>query len=110
MISIEAGAPQPSGAERLAAAAVAILKSQGSPGGRFSSLIPTDADARSRTLQPFAVDQVAPVRVMLFPASALSLKPIAGALVVFLLCIVVGARLVPGLSRRLRPHGRTLAA
>ncbi|MFZ0041393.1 MAG: hypothetical protein WAK93_08805 [Solirubrobacteraceae bacterium] len=106
VVSIEAGAPQPSAAERLATAAVAILKSQGSPGGRFSSLIPTDGDARSRTLQPFAIDQVAPVRVRLFPASTLSLKAIAGALIVFLLWCVLGCRL----ACRLRPRSRALAA
>jgi hypothetical protein len=93
LISIEADAFDRSGAERLATAAVVILKSQGSPGGRFSSLIPTDSGGR--TLQPFVVHQVAPVRVMVFPVSALSLKALVGALFVFLLCCVVGSRLVP---------------
>ncbi len=106
VISIDAVAPQRSGAERLAVAAVAILKSQASPGGRFSSPIRTDADPRSRTLQPFTIHQVAPVRVMLVPASTLSLKPIAGALFVFLLCCVLGSRL----ARRLRPRSPALAA
>ena len=110
VISIEAGAPQRSGAERLATAAVAILKSQASPGGRFSSLIPTDADARSRTLQPFAIDQVAPVRVIVFPGSTLSLKAIAGALSVFLLWCVLGSWIASRLARRLRHRGRALAA
>jgi hypothetical protein len=106
VISIEAAAPQPSSAERLATAAVAVLKSQASPGGRFSSLIPTDADPRQQTLEPFAIDQVAPVRVMLFPASTLSLKAIAGALFVFVLCCVLGSRL----ARRPRPGSRALVA
>ena len=106
VISIEAGAPTPSGAERLAAAAVAILKSQESPGGRFNSSILTDADPLERTMQAFAIDQVAPIQVMLFPASSLSLKAIAAALFVFLLCCVLGCRLV----RRLRPRSRALAA
>jgi len=106
VISIYTVAPQRSGAERLAAAAVAILNSQASPGGRFSSLIPTDADPRRRTLQPFAIHQVAPVRVMLVPASTTSLKPIAAALFVFVLCCVLGSRL----ARRLRPRSRALAA
>lgn len=105
VISIEAGALTSSGAERLANAAVAVLKSQASPGGRFSSLIPTDADPRSRALQPFAIDQVAPVRVMQFPASTQSLKPIATALFVFVLCCILGSRL----ARRVRPRGRALA-
>lgn len=102
VISIEAGAPQPAAAERLATAAVAILKSQASPGGRFSSPIPTDADPRSRTLQPFAIHQVAPVQVKQFQASTLSLKAMAGALFVFLLCCVLGAWLVrrPGSRSR----------
>jgi hypothetical protein len=106
VISVEAGAPQRSSAERLAAAAVTMLKSQGSPGGAFSSSIPTDADPLSRTLQPFAIHQVAPVRVMLFPDSTVSLTAIAGALFVFLLCCVVGTRV----ARRLRPRRHTLAA
>ena len=110
LISIEAAAPESSGAERLATAAVAVLKSQASPGGRFSSLIPTDADPRSRTLQPFAVDQVAPVRVMLFPASTLSLKAVAAALFVFVLCCVVGSRLAGLLGRRHRSSSQAIPA
>jgi hypothetical protein len=105
VISIEAAAPTRSDAERLAAAAVAVLKSQASPGGNFSSAIPTDADPLAETLQPFVIDQVAPLRVMLFPASTVSLKPIAGALLVFLLCCVLGSRL----AGRLRPRSRALA-
>lgn len=104
VISIEAGAPQPSEAQRLAAATVAVLKSQASPGGSFSSPIPTDSDPIARTLQPFGIDQVAPIQVKLFPASTLSLKAIAGALFVFVLCCVLGVQL----ARRLRPR-RALA-
>jgi hypothetical protein len=109
VISIEAGAARRSGAERLAAAAVAFLKSQASPGGRFSSPIRTDADPRSETLQPFTIDQLTPVQVKLFPSSAQSLKPIAGALLVFLMCCAFGGRLA-SLARRLRPPSRALAA
>lgn len=108
VISIEAGASQRSRAERLAAAAVTFLRSQASPGGRFSSAIKTDADPRSHTLQPFAVDQITPVRVKVFPSSGLAMKPIAGALFVFLLCCILGGRLA-SLQRRRRPHGRALA-
>jgi hypothetical protein len=109
VISIEAGASQRSRAERLAAAAVAFLKSQASPGGRFSSPIKTDADPRNETLQPFTVDQITPVQVKVFPSSALAMKPIAGALFVFLLCCVLGGRLA-ALRRRTRTPGRALAA
>lgn len=103
VISIEATAPQSSSAQRLAKAAVAILNLQASPGGRFSSSIPTDADPRRRTLQPFGIARVAPVQVMLVRASTTSLKPVAGALFVFLLCCVLGGRLA-ALARRLRPR------
>ena len=106
VISIEAGASQSSGAKQLAAAAVAILKSQASPGGSFSSSIRTDSDPLSRTLQPFGIDQVAPVEVTVFPASTLSLKAIAGALFVFVLCCVLGSQL----ARRIRPRRRALTA
>jgi len=108
VISIEAAAPRPSGAERLTAVAVAVLKSQASPGGSFSSPIPTDSNPRERTLQPFGIDQVAPVRVMVFPATSSSLKPIAGALFAFALCCVLGGR-VAWLMRRRRPSTQALA-
>lgn len=106
VVSIEAGAPTPAGAERLAAATVAVLKSQASPGGRWSSSILTDADPLDRTFQAFTIDQVAPLRVMVFPAPSTSLKAVAAALFVFVLCCVLGCRLV----RRLRPRSRALAA
>jgi hypothetical protein len=109
VISIEAGASQRSRAERLLAAAVAFLKSQASPGGPFSSPIKTDADPRNHNLQPFAVDQVTPVQVKVFPSSAMAMKPIAGALFVFVLCCVLGGR-GASLRRRLRPRSRALAA
>lgn len=109
VITIEAGASQRSRAEQLLAAAVAFLKSQASSGGRFISPIKTDADPRSHTLQPFTVDQVTPVQVKAFPSSGLAMKPIAGALFVFLLCCVLGGRLA-SLRRRIRSHGRALAA
>jgi hypothetical protein len=106
VISIEAGAPDSSAAERLAAATVAVLKSQASAGGSFVSPIRTDADPLANTLQPFGIDQVAPVQVKVFPASTLSLKAIAGALFVFALCCVLGSQL----ARRIRPRHRPLAA
>jgi hypothetical protein len=106
VISIEAGAPQSSAAERLAAATVAVLKSQASSGGSFISPIRTDSDPLANTLQPFGIDQVAPIQVKLFPASTLSLKAIAGALFVFVLCCVLGSQL----ARRIRPRRRALAA
>ena len=42
---------------------------------------------------------------MQFPASTQSLKPIATALFVFVLCCILGSRL----ARRVRPRGRALA-
>lgn len=110
LISIEAGAPQASEAKRLAAAAVALLKSEGSPGGSFSSPIKTDADPRSETLQPFALNQVAPMQVTVFPASSLSLKAVAGAMFVFLLCCILGSQLARRLPPRKRRAGRLIRA
>ncbi len=68
LISIEAAAPDRAGAVRLAGAAVAVLESQASPRGTFSSPIATGGKDFSR--QPFMVGQVAPVRVELLPALA----------------------------------------
>lgn len=105
VISIEAAAPQAAEAKRLAAAAVAVLASHASPGGRFISPIRTDADPLSETLQPFGIDQVAPIQAKLLPASTLSLKAIVAALFLFLLCTVLGSRL----QGRRRPRPRALA-
>jgi hypothetical protein len=109
VISIEAGAARRSGAQRLAAAAVAFLKSQASPGGRFTSPIRTDADPRSETLQAFTIDQLTPMQTKLFASSPQSLKPIAAALFVFLICCALGGR-IASLARRLRSPGRAIAA
>jgi hypothetical protein len=82
VISIDAAAPDRAGAKRLAAAAVAVLKSQASPGGRYRSRIETDAGS-PKTLQPFVVDQVASVRVELVAGSTLSTKALGAAFLFF---------------------------
>jgi len=105
-ITIEAAAPQASAAERLAMAAVAILKTQASPGGHFTSAIPTDADPLSKTLQPFEIKQVAPTQLKVFHGSTLKRRGVAGALLVFVLCCILGCQV----ARRLPPRRRAVAA
>jgi hypothetical protein len=105
LISIEAAAPHSAGAKRLADAAIAVLESQASPAGRFSSGIPTGGKDYRR--QPFVIEQVAPVRVKLLPATAAPVKAIAGSLAFFLLWCA-GVLLVPRLSRAVRGQRATL--
>lgn len=82
VISIEAAAPDRAGAERLADAAVTVLQSQASPGGRFTSQIATGGKVFAR--QPFVIDEVAPVRVKALPSTALPIKAIGGSFLALL--------------------------
>lgn len=107
VISLEAAAPDRVAAERLADAAVAVLRSWASPGGRFASQIPTNVG--NSTLQPFTVTQVTPVRVKQISSSKLPKKAVAASLLVFL-AWCAGAALVLRLSRRLRLQGQAAPA
>lgn len=101
VISVEAVAPDRAGATRLARAAVAVLDSRASPAGAYTSAIRTDGGALNR-LQPFVVQQVAPVRVKRVVASTVPMKAIAAG--VFILAAwLVGVLLLPRLVRR-RPR------
>jgi hypothetical protein len=107
LISIEAVAPGRAGANRLAEAAVSVLQSQGPTGGRYQSLIATGGGAPPR-LQPFIVQQVAPIRDKPFAASKLSMKQIAAPILILVLWCAIVLRL-PSLRRgsrigRARPH------
>jgi hypothetical protein len=107
VISVEAAAADPAGAKRLAQAAVAVLRSQASAGGSFSSQIATGG--KLLQLQPFLVEQVAPVRVKLVKATALPLKALGASL--FLLVVwSAGVLLLPGAARRARGRRAALAA
>lgn len=107
VISLEAAAPDRPQAVRLADAAVAVLRSWASPGGRFMSQIPTNVG--NPELQPFTVTQVTPMRVKPISSSKLSKKAVGAALLVFLgWC--AGVALASRLYRRLRHVGRVLPA
>jgi hypothetical protein len=97
LISVEAAAPERAGARRLAEAAVAVFESQASPGVAYTSLIRTDGGATPR-LQPFVVQEVAPIQVERVVASQRT-KQIAEAVSVLgLWC--AGVMLLPRLLRR----------
>ena len=108
VITIEALAINPASAQRLAAAAVALLESQASPGGRFVSHVHTGSATGSK-LQPFKVEQVAPIRVKLLSSSSTPSKAIGASGVVFAFW-VAGGLLMPALIRRIRARARMLTA
>jgi hypothetical protein len=93
VISIQAAAPSPSGATRLAQAAVALLEAQASRGGPFKSGIRSNPAVPLR-LQRFVVQVVAPLRVKRVVASAIPIKPI-GAAIFILFASFAGALLLP---------------
>jgi hypothetical protein len=108
VIRLSAAGPHRAGAERLAQAAVALLQSEAPSDSRpFISQVKTDAgDLR---LQPFVVDQIAPVKVRLIASSSLPLKAIGGALF-FLLAWFFAVLLLPRVKRALLPRRRPLPA
>jgi hypothetical protein len=107
VITVEAAAPGPVSAERLAAAAVALLESESSRSGTFSSDVVTGG--RGFKLQPFEVQQVTPTRVRLVSSSSPPLKAIGASILVFALW-VAGGLLIRRLSRRMRARGRLMTA
>lgn len=107
VISIEAAAPNSGTAERLAHAAIAVLESQASRGGHFTSHILTSVNALSR--QPFVVEQVTPLRVKALPSTALPVKAIGASFFVFVVWSA-GVLLVLPLFRRRTSDGRALPA
>jgi hypothetical protein len=107
VITIDTAAPTVAFAERLAQAAVAVLQSQASPGGRLESQVVTDAGVLG--LQRFVVDQVGPVQSKLIVTTSLPLKAIGGSFFVFFMwCFVV--LLLPRLRRAIRVRIRALPA
>jgi hypothetical protein len=103
LVSLEAVAPTASGARRLAAAAVAVLKAHGSAGGRYRSAIYTGAGAN--VLEKFGAAQVAPIRTVVTRTSTgAAMGAVAGFCVLIAWCaaLVVGPRLL----RRGRPVRR----
>ena len=107
VITIAAAAPDPAGARRLAAAAVALLESESQPSGTFSSHIATGVGGFK--FQPFKVQQVAPTRVGLVSSSSRPLKPIAASIVIFALWVACGLAMRRH-RRRIRARGRMLTA
>jgi hypothetical protein len=107
VISIEAAAPDSRGAERLANAAVAVLESQASPGGAFTSQIPTGGNVFRQ--QAMVIGQVAPVRVKLLLVTAVPIKAIGGSFFAFL-AWCAGVLLLPRLSQSMRARGTALRA
>jgi hypothetical protein len=102
MITIEAAAPDPGVATRLAAAAVAVLESQSSRSDTaYSSPITTGGGAAPK-FQRFFVEQVAPIRVNRVVQAALPIKRVGAPLFLFgLWC--AGVVFLPWLLRR-RPR------
>lgn len=93
LISIEAAAPDRGRAVRLAEAAGGALRSEASPGGR-------------RRLQPFVVEEAAPVRARTLTEGGAPVTAVAAAVMVFGLwcaCVVV----LPLLPQRARVLRRT---
>jgi hypothetical protein len=107
VISLQAAAPDRVHALRLAEAAVAVLQAQASPGGRFTSRIPTDLNSFKR--QPFVVGQIAPLRVKSLSSSTLPIKAIG---VPFFLLFVwfAGVLTMPRLASRMRLRSGALPA
>jgi hypothetical protein len=105
VIFIEAAAPDAAGARRLAEAAVAILMQQAGREGRYASRIPA---AGTRRYQPFAVQQVADIRVEPISSAEVSMRaPLPG--VLFLLfCALVA--LMPRWAPRRRVRQTSSAA
>ena len=108
VITIKASAVNPVSAQRLAAAAVALLKSQASPGGTFVSHVLTGGGTGLK-LQPFKVEQIAPIRVKLLSSSSPPLKAVGGSVAVFAFWVACGV-LMPRLMRRFRTRSRMLTA
>jgi hypothetical protein len=102
VITIMASAVNPASAQRLAAAAVALLESQTSPGGSVVSGVFTGGGT-GLELQPFKVEQIAPIRVKLLSSSSPQLKAIGASLVVFAFW-VAGGLMMPRAIRRIRPR------
>lgn len=107
VIALQTAAPDRSGAQRLAQAAVAVLRSQASPTGPIDTTIPSGLGLPKR--QGFVVDQVAPVRVKLLATSSVSIKAI-GAPLFILVFWSAAVLLMPRLSRSIRGSRRAVAA
>jgi hypothetical protein len=101
VISIGAGAVDTDAAKRLAAAAVAVLESQSSRGGRLQTAIPTNIGGESG-LQPFVVTRILPIHAKVITSSSPRTKPIAAAMFVFIIWCVGTLVVLP----RVRPRGR----
>jgi hypothetical protein len=102
VISVQAAAPTRDGAVRLAEAAVARLDAQSSlSAARYSSMIKTGGGAALK-LQPFSVQQVAPIRVRAQTAKHLPKKPV-GAFVLIFGAWLGAVLLLPRIVRR-RPR------
>jgi hypothetical protein len=92
VVSVEAAGPERARAIRLAQAAVAILASQTSRPGRYKSIVPSVGGPQ---LQPFLVEQVAPLHVKTVSASTLSVKGVvapAFLVLVWLACLALVPR------------------
>lgn len=101
LISLQAAAPTRADAQRLAAAAVAVLKHEASPPGTFQSAVKTDGGLLRR--QPFVVDQVAPITSKATSAGSLPRKALAASLFAFVAIAGLG-----GVAGRLLPRRLSL--
>jgi hypothetical protein len=107
VVTVAAAAPDRGGAKRLAAAAVAVLKSEASPGGVFKSPIETGGGTGHK-LQAFVVEDAAPVTVKRVVAPAVPTKALATLVFVFFLWCAAGVFLAPRvLAGPRRPWART---
>ena len=86
VISIEAAALDAAMARRLAYAAVAILLQQAGKEGRYASQIPAGG---TRKYQPFAVEQVAAVRVELVRSAEMPMRTLVPGALFLLFCALV---------------------
>jgi hypothetical protein len=100
VISVAATAPQRAGAVRLAQAAVAILASQGSKPGTYKSIVPSAGGPR---LQPFLVQQAAPLHMKTLSVSKLPVKGVVAPVFLLLVWLACLALVPRGPRLRLRP-------
>jgi hypothetical protein len=101
MISLEAAAPDVAGAKKLVAAAVEELQAHAVKPGRYTSLIYTGAGKDE--LEPFEVDQIAPVQSNVTVTSEAPMMGVAAAMFVLLgwcSVIVILPALLAALRRR----------
>lgn len=109
LITLEAVGPDQAEAKRLAAAAVEVLETRESPGGRFTSSIVSGGGGFMEK-QRFVIDQVAPVRSKELTKPVVPAKTIAAAGAGFVLCFALALLAAKVLRPRPRLHAPSPAS